>query len=103
VTDRKKRDESSRVPDVSRKTLIIEVLLTREGAGKVLREGFGLPCDECVVAETETIEEGAIYYGHDADEIVRKLNALPTAQSGNESSFHHGTPGEPNPPNPTAT
>ncbi len=70
-------NETCAVPPVTRKTLIVEVLQTRATAGKVLREAFGLPCDECVVSETETIEEGARYYGHDADAMVAKLNECP--------------------------
>ena len=70
-------NETCAVPPVDRKTLIVAVLQTRPTAGKVLRDVFGLPCDECVVSETESIEDGARYYGHDADEIVKKLNECP--------------------------
>jgi hybrid cluster-associated redox disulfide protein len=77
MTNEQSRNETCAVAPVTRKTLIFEVLQTRKLAGKVLREAFGLPCDECVVAETETIEEGARYYGHDADAIVAKLNECP--------------------------
>jgi len=105
VTEKAKSDERCRVPAVTRKTLIVEVLQTRPLAGKVLREAFGLPCDECVVAETETIEEGALYYGHDADAIVAKLNELATgssgAQSGSRQSAHEMNPKEPPPPKST--
>ena len=65
------------VPPVTRQSVIFEVLETRPAAGRVLREAFGLPCDECVVSEVETVEQGASYYGHDADEIVRRLNECP--------------------------
>jgi hybrid cluster-associated redox disulfide protein len=77
MTDEKTQSETCAVPPVTRKTLIIEVLESRPLAGKVLREAFGLPCEECVVAETETVEQGARYYGHDADAIVAKLNECP--------------------------
>ena len=63
------------VEPVTRKTLIATALDTRPDAGRVLREAFGLPCEECPVAESETVEEGAGYYGLDADEMVRRLNA----------------------------
>ncbi len=72
-------NDSTRPDPVQRNTLIVHVLYSRPLAGKVLREAFGLPCEECVVAETETIEEGARYYGHDPDEIVRRLNECPLA------------------------
>ena len=65
------------VPAVTRQTLIIDVLETRPDAGRVLRETYNLPCEECVVSEVETVEQGAGYYGHDADEMVRKLNECP--------------------------
>lgn len=77
MTNEQPRNETCAVPPVTRKTLFIEVLESRPTAGKVLREAFGLPCEECVVAETETIEQGARYYGHDADAIVAKLNECP--------------------------
>jgi hybrid cluster-associated redox disulfide protein len=77
MTEEQAGNETCAVPPVTRKSLIIEVLESRPLAGKVLREAFGLPCEECVVAETESIEEGARYYGHDADAIVAKLNECP--------------------------
>jgi hybrid cluster-associated redox disulfide protein len=77
MTDEAPKNETCAVPPVTRKTLIFTVLQTRPLAGKVLREAFGLPCDECVVSETETIEQGARYYGHDADAIVARLNECP--------------------------
>jgi hybrid cluster-associated redox disulfide protein len=64
---------------VTRKTVIADVLDTRPLAGRVLREAFQLPCEECVVAERETIEEGARYYGLDPDAIVARLNQCPLA------------------------
>jgi hybrid cluster-associated redox disulfide protein len=76
---------------VTRKTKFIEVLETRPLAGKVLREAFGLPCEECVVAERETIEEGALYYGHDADAIVAKLNECPPKGAAGASSANVAT------------
>jgi hybrid cluster-associated redox disulfide protein len=83
MTKEPSENETRAVPPVTRKTLIVEVLQTRPLAGKLLREAFGLPCDECVVSETESIEEGARYYGHDADAIVARLNECPP-QSGSE-------------------
>ncbi len=77
MTEEQTGNETCAVPPVTRKSLFIEVLESRPLAGKVLREVFGLPCEECVVAETESIEEGARYYGHDADAIVAKLNECP--------------------------
>lgn len=71
--------EPSQPQPVTRTSKIADVLDSRPDAGRVLRESFGLPCEECVVAEVETIEEGARYYGHDADEIVRRLEQCPIA------------------------
>lgn len=59
---------------VERTTPIHVVLDSRPDAGRVLREEFGLPCEECVVAEVETLEEGARYYGLDVEKLVRRLN-----------------------------
>ena len=64
---------------VTRTSKIIDILEERPDAGRVLREVFGLPCEECVVAETETLEEGAAYYGHDLQAIIRRLEACPPA------------------------
>ena len=85
MTKDERGNETCAVPPVTRKTLIFEVLRTRELAGKVLREAFGLPCEECVVSESETIEEGARYYGHDADAIVAKLNECPASRAPSET------------------
>ena len=78
-------------PDpVTRKSVIGKVLDSRPDAWKVLNDEFKLPCWDCAVAETETIEEGARYYGHDADAIVKKLNAcklvLPEPESKEEAT-----------------
>ena len=94
------RNETCAVPPVTRKTLIIEVLQTRPLAGKVLREAFGLPCEECVVAETETIEQGARYYGHDADQIVAKLNDCPTQNVVTDAAHEMKPRGESTPQEP---
>lgn len=94
------RNETCAVAPVTRQTLIVEVLETRPLAGKVLREAFGLPCDECVVAETESIEEGARYYGHDADAIVAKLNECPPATRGSETTQDTKPAGDSPPPAP---
>lgn len=72
-------NEVERPDPVKRNSLIFNVLRSRPLAGKVLREAFNLPCEECVVSEKETIEEGARYYGHDADAIVKRLNECPLA------------------------
>lgn len=67
----------SEIAPVTRKSKIVTVLDERPDAGRVLREVFGLPCEECVVAEVETLEEGARYYGHDVHEMVKRLNECP--------------------------
>jgi hybrid cluster-associated redox disulfide protein len=85
MTDGERGNETCAVPPVTRKTLIFEALRTRPLAGKVLREAFGLPCEECVVSESETVEEGARYYGHDADAIVAKLNECPPSRGSSEA------------------
>jgi hybrid cluster-associated redox disulfide protein len=74
MTEPTPQNETTAAEPVRRNTLIARVLDTRPDAGRILREAFALPCEECVIAETETIEEGARYYGHDADAIVAKLN-----------------------------
>lgn len=74
MTEAKSLDEKAPPDPVTRKTLIADVLDTRPEAGRVLREVFKLPCEECVVSESETIEEGAAYYSLDPDAIVAALN-----------------------------
>lgn len=91
MTDEPPKNETCAVPPVTRKTLIVTVLQTRPLAGKVLREAFGLPCDECVVSETETIEQGARYYGLDADAIVARLSECPPSRSRTSEAPHDET------------
>ena len=55
--------------------LIFDALGLHEGAAAVLKS-FGLPCTDCVVAEMETIEEGARSKGIDPQKVLGKLNAL---------------------------
>jgi len=55
--------------------LIFDALGLHERAAEALKS-FGLPCTECVVAEVETIEEGARSKGIDPDKVLAKLNAL---------------------------
>jgi hybrid cluster-associated redox disulfide protein len=87
MTDANSLNEKAPTGPVTRKTLIADVLDSRPDAGRVLRETFKLPCEECVVSEKETIEEGAAYYNLDADAIVAKLNecALAPPENKNET------------------
>ncbi len=79
MSEGKPLNEKAAPGPVTRKTLIADVLDSRPDAGRVLRETFKLPCEECVVSEKETIEEGAVYYNLDADAIVARLNECPLA------------------------
>lgn len=55
--------------------LIMDALELHEGAADVF-ESFGLPCLRCVVAEVETIEQGARSRGIAPDKILARLNSL---------------------------
>lgn len=53
--------------------LLGEVVDAHPSASDVLLS-FGLPCFKCVVADTETLAEGARAYGLDPARIIEKLD-----------------------------
>ena len=72
---------SGGVPRFRRDALIIDVLEAHPGAAAVLR-GFGIPCETCVVAETESLAAGARLNRLDVDAILARLASLPPDPGG---------------------
>lgn len=64
---------------------IADLLALHPDAAQVLRS-FGLPCDECIVASEETLEEGARRKGLDPEEVLARLRALLPPDGGSSSS-----------------
>lgn len=62
-------------PKFTRDTIVWDALEAHPGAEAVLLE-YGLPCRQCIVAETETLAEGCTPLGLKVDEVVARLNAL---------------------------
>ncbi len=59
----------------------IEALLeSHPGVADVLAS-FGLKCVDCIVAPTETLEEGCRPLGVDVDAVLAALNALPAVSA----------------------
>lgn len=54
--------------------LIADVLAQHDGAQAVLNR-LGLPCERCVVAESETLGDGLRAYGLDPVAVLAELNA----------------------------
>ena len=65
------------MPRFTRDTKIADILDAAPEAGEVLRKEFGLPCEECVVQDFETLAEGAELTAKDVDRILARLNELP--------------------------
>ena len=59
----------------SKEMRISDLLDLHPGVAGVLRS-FGLPCHECVVAPTETLEEGARLTGVRPEEILERCKEL---------------------------
>ena len=58
-------------------SIIFRVMLARPEAERVLYEEFGLPCYDCEVSLTETVEQGARLYGLDPEVVIERLAACP--------------------------
>ncbi|MSR74730.1 MAG: hypothetical protein EXS14_04580 [Planctomycetes bacterium] len=56
--------------------LIVDVLAAHPGA-QVLLNAHALPCERCVVSESETLAQGLKAYGLDVSAVLAELNALP--------------------------
>lgn len=65
-------------PRFQRDGNIEEMLDAHPGVADVLA-GFGLKCVDCIVAPTETLEEGCRPLGVDVENVLVALNALPPA------------------------
>lgn len=59
----------------SKDMLVIDILEAEPKTEAVLLS-FGLPCGRCVVAEFETLAEGARAYGIPVETIIEKLDRL---------------------------
>jgi hybrid cluster-associated redox disulfide protein len=64
--------------DPSREMRIGDLLDLHPSVAGVLAS-FGLPCQECIVAPRETLEEGARLNGLDPEEILARLRELPAS------------------------
>ena len=60
----------------SKQIRIADLLDLHPGVAEVLLS-FGLPCHDCVVAHTRTLEEGARLNGLDPEAILTRLRSLP--------------------------
>lgn len=58
---------------IKKNDLISEVIRKNPKSSKVLFE-LGLTCIDCPLAMQETIEEGCLMHGINADEVIQKLN-----------------------------
>lgn len=61
------------MPDITKNTVIGEVLATVPGISAVFAE-VGMHCLRCGSAQMETIEEACMVHGIDADELLEELN-----------------------------
>jgi hybrid cluster-associated redox disulfide protein len=57
----------------SKDMLIIDLLEANPKTAAVLAS-FGLPCQECVVADFETLEQGVTAYGLDLAAVLQRLD-----------------------------
>jgi hybrid cluster-associated redox disulfide protein len=58
---------------VTKDTRIADLLIAYPQTGDVF-SGHGLGCFVCLGASMETVEEGALMHGLDANEIIEELN-----------------------------
>ena len=58
-------------------SLIDDILLARPDAARVLYEEFDLPCWDCDVRFTETLETGVSYTGLDPGVVAERLSQCP--------------------------
>lgn len=73
---KKKADPEPPEARFQREDVLYDVVERHPGAKGVLLS-FGLPCFDCVVAETETVAEGCAPLLLNVDAVLAKLNALP--------------------------
>jgi hypothetical protein len=69
---------------VRRDSVIDDILRTRPDAARVLQEEFNLPCWDCDVRFSETLETGVSYTGLDPDAVIARLNQCPWRPLGPE-------------------
>jgi hybrid cluster-associated redox disulfide protein len=72
---RSKRPEKAAKPAFAAKDVIADALERDPRVAGVLAS-FGLPCDQCVVKDFETLAEGCAPLGLSVDEVLARLNAL---------------------------
>ena len=59
----------------SKQMKIIELLALHENVAEILLNA-GMHCLGCPMSRGETVEQAAMAHGADADDIVKKLNAI---------------------------
>lgn len=64
---------AKRTEEISKKISFAELMKKKPEAAKVLAEA-GMFCLGCPMAMQETLEQGCLAHGIDADELVKKLN-----------------------------
>lgn len=67
--------------EITKDTLIGEVLKKKAGADDVIRRHFGEGCFTCPAMTTEPVGMGAVMHGSDIEAMLRELNALPDGTS----------------------
>ena len=67
--------------EITRDTLIGEVLESKKGADEVIRRHLGNGCFTCPAVATEPLGMGAVMHGADLEAILAELNALPDGSS----------------------
>ena len=69
-----KNQEVKKMAQVTKETMIGELLNMNIDAAAPILLGIGMHCLGCPSSQMETIEEAAAVHGVDADELVRMLN-----------------------------
>ena len=67
--------------EITKDTLIGEVLKRKKGADEVICRHLGNGCFTCPAVATEPLGMGAVMHGADLDAILAELNALPDGSS----------------------
>ncbi|MCR5452574.1 MAG: DUF1858 domain-containing protein [Lachnospiraceae bacterium] len=69
----KTNTERENVPQVSKDTMIGELLMIDRRIAQILF-GIGMHCVDCPASQMETIAEAAMVHGVNADELVDEIN-----------------------------
>jgi len=67
--------------EITKDTLIGELLAQKQGADEVIRRYFGNGCFTCPAVTTEPLSMAAVMHGADLEKLLRELNELPDGSS----------------------